>query len=90
MEVKSITEQKSLLETLAPGKRTRLHRLFDALPQRLVTITHDPTALEGADRVLWLDEGHLVADGPAAEILPLFRAEMARIGAADADTDLAH
>lgn len=28
MEVKSITEQKSLLETLAPGKRTRLHRLL--------------------------------------------------------------
>src|SRR5215210_7408546 len=28
VEVKSITEQKSLLETLAPGKRTRLHRLL--------------------------------------------------------------
>lgn len=70
--------------------RARLHRIFDALPQRLVTITHDPDALEGVDRVLWLDEGRLLADGPAADILPLFRAEMARIGAADADTDLAH
>lgn len=70
--------------------RTRLHRLFDSLPQRLITITHDPATLEEADRVLWLDEGHLLADGPAARILPLFRAEMARIGAADADTDLAH
>jgi class I fructose-bisphosphate aldolase len=28
VEVKSITEQKSLLDTLAPGKRTRLHRLL--------------------------------------------------------------
>lgn len=28
MEVKSITEQKSLLETLTPGKRTRLHRML--------------------------------------------------------------
>ena len=28
MEVKSITEQKSLLETLPPGKRARLHRLL--------------------------------------------------------------
>jgi class I fructose-bisphosphate aldolase len=28
MEVKSITEQKSLLEALAPGKRARLHRLL--------------------------------------------------------------
>ncbi|MDX6615875.1 MAG: fructose-bisphosphate aldolase, class, partial [Solirubrobacterales bacterium] len=28
MEVKSVTEQKSLLATLAPGKRTRLRRLL--------------------------------------------------------------
>ncbi|HVC08226.1 MAG TPA: hypothetical protein VND98_11665 [Solirubrobacterales bacterium] len=28
MELKSLTEQKSLLATLAPGKRTRLHRLL--------------------------------------------------------------
>jgi fructose-bisphosphate aldolase, class I len=28
MEVQSLTEQKSLLATLAPGKRTRLHRLL--------------------------------------------------------------
>ncbi len=28
MEAKSITEQKSLLDTLAPGKRTRLHRML--------------------------------------------------------------
>lgn len=70
--------------------RARLHRIFDALPQRLVTITHDPEALEGVDRVIWLDEGRLLADGPPGEILPLFRAEMARIGATDADTDLAH
>ena len=28
MEVSTVTEQKSLLETLSPGKRTRLHRLL--------------------------------------------------------------
>jgi class I fructose-bisphosphate aldolase len=28
VEVKSLTEQKSLLETLAPGKRARLHRML--------------------------------------------------------------
>ena len=28
MEVKSLTEQKSLLEVLPPGKRARLHRLL--------------------------------------------------------------
>ena len=28
MELKSLTEQKSLLATLPPGKRARLHRLL--------------------------------------------------------------
>ena len=31
----------------------------------------------------------VVADGPPAEVLPTFTAEMARIGERDADTDLA-
>lgn len=69
--------------------QARLARRFAALPQRLVTITHDPAVLEGADRVLWLEEGRIVADGAPAEVIPAFAAEMARIGARDADADLA-
>lgn len=69
--------------------QARLARRFAALPQRLVTITHDPAALTGADRVLWLEAGRIVADGPPDEVLPAFTAEMARIGACDADADLA-
>ncbi|MCU0903456.1 MAG: energy-coupling factor ABC transporter ATP-binding protein [Tabrizicola sp.] len=67
----------------------RLARRFANLPQRLVTITHDPASLAGCDRVLWLDAGRIAADGPPAEVLPGFIAEMARIGAVDADADLA-
>jgi biotin transport system ATP-binding protein len=69
--------------------QARLARRFAALPQRLVTITHDPTVLRDADRVLWLEAGRVVADGPPAEVLPAFTAEMARIGETDADVDLA-
>jgi biotin transport system ATP-binding protein len=69
--------------------QARLARRFAALPQRLVTITHDPTVLRDADRVLWLEAGRVVADGPPAEVLPAFTAEMARIGETDADADLA-
>ena len=69
--------------------QARLARRFAALPQRLVTITHDPAGLEGADRVLWLEAGRVVADGTPAEVLPTFCAEMARIGERDADADLA-
>jgi biotin transport system ATP-binding protein len=69
--------------------QARLARRFAALPQRLVTITHDPAVLRDADRVLWLEAGCVVADGPPAEVIPAFTAEMARIGAEDADADLA-
>lgn len=69
--------------------QARLARRFAALPQRLVTITHDPAVLAEADRVLWLEAGRVLADGPPAEVLPAFTAEMARIGARDADADLA-
>lgn len=69
--------------------QARLARRFAALPQRLVTITHDPAVLAGADRVLWLEAGRIVADGPPDRVIPDFTAEMARIGARDADADLA-
>jgi biotin transport system ATP-binding protein len=69
--------------------QARLARRFAALPQRLVTITHDPASLAGADRVIWLEQGRIAADGPPATVIPAFTAEMARIGARDADADLA-
>ena len=68
--------------------QARLARRFAALPQRVITITHDPAVLEGADRVIWLEAGRVVADGPPASVIPAFTAEMARIGARDADADL--
>jgi biotin transport system ATP-binding protein len=67
----------------------RLARAFATLPQQLVTITHDPFTLTDADRVIWLDRGRIRADGSASAVLPQFSAEMARLGEADADADLA-
>ncbi|MFE3836336.1 energy-coupling factor ABC transporter ATP-binding protein [Pseudogemmobacter sonorensis] len=67
----------------------RLTRRLAALPQRLVTIGHDPSAMAGMERVLWIEAGRIVGDGSAGEILPAFTREMERLGACDADTDLA-
>ncbi len=64
-----------------------LHARLDALAQRVVMISHDPGALEGFDRVIWLEGGDVAADGPAAEVLARFRAAME--GAGDDLTDLA-
>lgn len=69
--------------------QARLARRFAALRQRLVTITHDPATLAVADRVIWLEGGRIAADGPPDRVIPAFAAEMARIGARDADADLA-
>lgn len=68
--------------------QARLARRLAALPQRIVTVSHDPAALRGADRVIWIEGGRIVADGAPAAILPEFEAAMARLGADDADADL--
>ncbi len=68
--------------------QARLARRFAALPQRLVTITHDPASVARADRVIWLEGGKVAADGPPSQVIPAFTAAMARIGERDADADL--
>jgi biotin transport system ATP-binding protein len=69
--------------------RMRLERRLAGLEQRVVVISHDPGALAGMERVLWLEGGRLVADGAAGAVLPAFEAEMRRLGGQDADADLA-
>jgi biotin transport system ATP-binding protein len=67
----------------------RMERRLAGLSQRLITISHDPAALLGTERVIWLEAGTVRADGPAARVLAEYRAEMERLGAEDADADLA-
>lgn len=69
--------------------QARLTRRLAHLPQRLITISHDPAAVATANRVIWIEGGRVHADGPPTQVLPAFTAAMARIGDSDADTDLA-
>ena len=68
--------------------QSRLRRRLEGLGQRVVTISHDPAAVEGSDRVIWLEGGKVQMDGAAGPVLAEFRGEMARQGGTDADTDL--
>lgn len=88
MEPRTILLDEPLAALDLPTQH-RLARRFEVLPQRLITITHDPANLTGADRVLWLEAGKIVDDGPPDRVIPAFTAEMARIGARDADADFA-
>jgi biotin transport system ATP-binding protein len=50
--------------------------LLDGLPQGVVLVTHDLDLLEGWPRVLVIDEGEVVADGPAEESIAYYEALM--------------
>ena len=49
----------------------------------VVIIAHRLTTVENCDRLVWLDDGRVRAEGPPAEILPLYRAAMEEKGQAE-------
>ena len=67
--------------------RLQLMRYLDGIAAQVVMVTHDPAQVRGFDRILWLEEGHLVADGPPATVLPAFEGRMLEWGGLD---DLSH
>ncbi|MEP7194852.1 MAG: ABC transporter ATP-binding protein [Actinomycetota bacterium] len=50
--------------------------LLEGLAQRVVLVTHDLGLLRGWQRVLVIDRGRVVADGPAEESIGLYQALM--------------
>jgi len=57
--------------------RNRLLQIIGQLHQPVIAISHDLTMLESFDRVLVIDQATVKADGPAAEVLPWYRAHYA-------------
>ncbi|WP_306146319.1 energy-coupling factor ABC transporter ATP-binding protein [Roseibium sp. MMSF_3412] len=49
-----------------------------SLPQKIVMVSHDFSHFEGFERVLWLEDGCLRADGSPYEVLRAFEADIAR------------
>ncbi|QGU04838.1 energy-coupling factor ABC transporter ATP-binding protein [Corynebacterium comes] len=56
--------------------RARIAREFALLDQQLIVVTHDLEILEGFDRVICLDNGHVIADGAPREVCDHYRALM--------------
>jgi biotin transport system ATP-binding protein len=69
--------------------RRQLGRYLRAAAPHLLHISHEPEDLADCERLFWLDRGRIRAEGPAAEILPVFTAEMDRLGELDDIADLA-
>jgi biotin transport system ATP-binding protein len=51
--------------------------LLEGLPQRVVLVTHDLPSVEGWARVVVIDDGRVVADGPGATSVASYRDLMA-------------
>ncbi|MBP5858442.1 energy-coupling factor ABC transporter ATP-binding protein [Marivibrio halodurans] len=58
--------------------RHGLSRFLADLPLQLITISHEIETLEAADRLIWVEEGRIHADGPPAEVAPRFLKAMDR------------
>ncbi|RWR12664.1 ABC transporter ATP-binding protein [Sinirhodobacter populi] len=50
-----------------------------ALSQKVVTVTHDPARVRDYDRVIWLEQGAVAADGAPGAVLPAYVAAMERL-----------
>ncbi|MDO6459104.1 ABC transporter ATP-binding protein [Granulosicoccaceae sp. 1_MG-2023] len=57
--------------------RNRLLRWLLRRDERLIMVTHELECLQDFDRVIWLDEGRVVADGAAAGVIAQYRRAMA-------------
>ena len=68
--------------------QARLARRVAGLGQQVIIVSHDPAAVSGVDRVIWVEGGQVKADGAAPAVLQAFVQEMARIGGQDADAAL--
>ena len=68
--------------------RMQLMRSLDEVEARVALITHDPSNLTEFDRVIWLDEGRVIADGPPDEVLERFEQQMQIWGGQDDLSDL--
>jgi biotin transport system ATP-binding protein len=55
----------------------RVARVIHELPQSVVVVTHDLDLLDGFDRVLVMDAGQVVEDGPAEQSVRAYRKLMA-------------
>jgi biotin transport system ATP-binding protein len=63
--------------------KMQLNRSLSRLRQQVLMVTHDVSLLKDFDRILWLEEGKLCDDGPAAAVLERFAAAMHAQGETD-------
>lgn len=52
--------------------KLRFMTLLDALPQPAVVVSHDLDLLTGFDRILHIEQGHIIADGPPDRVIPAY------------------
>ncbi|WKD61415.1 Biotin transport ATP-binding protein BioM [Corynebacterium ciconiae DSM 44920] len=56
--------------------REQIRRIFAALSQQVIVVTHDLGFIRDFDRVLWIDRHTIREDGPPAEVIPHYERAM--------------
>lgn len=67
-----------------------LERFLAPLDQTILLISHDPHTLIDYDRVIWLEKGKIIMDGPPSKVLDEFKQEMYRIGDEDVEFEFSN
>lgn len=57
--------------------RRRVMEAIDALPETVICVTHDLEIASGCERVLLLEDGRVLADGPAETVIARYRSTAA-------------
>lgn len=70
-----VADEPTTLLDLANAKM--VGDLLTSLPQQIVVCTHDLDLALRCDRALWIEEGRVRLDGPAAEVVAAYRASIA-------------
>lgn len=56
------------------AKRKSLLKLLNSHCERLIMVSHDLDVLSGFDRIIWIDDGGVRADGHPAKVIQSYRA----------------
>lgn len=72
-EILVLDEPTTLLDL---RNRNRVARAIDELAQQTILVSHDLDLIAGVERLVMVEDGEIVADGPPGEVLPFYRERM--------------
>lgn len=61
--------------------RHQLAKVISELPQQAIMVSHEPNSFAGFERLIWLEDGTVKMDGPAAEVMQAYESHAMQVQA---------